>query len=324
MSEPISPGESFDIAVIGMAGRFPGADSIDAYRDLIRAGTTAIDRFSDADLAAAGVDAAERGHPEHVPYGGVLADADRFDAGFFGYSPREAAILDPQQRVFLECAWHALEDAGHAGAGGQALIGVFAGASVSTYLLRHLLADPDRIADLSEHQLVLANDKDTLAARVAYHLDLRGPAVSVQSGCSTSLVAVHLAVQALLSRDCDIALAGGVSVRPPQTAGYRYQAGGVLSPDGSCRPFDAAAQGTVGGNGVGVVVLRPLADALADGDQIHAVIRGSAVNNDGANRVGFTAPGVAGQAAVIRSAHEVAEIDPATVGYGWRRPGTPR
>lgn len=304
-----------EIAVTGMAVRVPGADSVDAYGELVRTGTGALRAFTADELTAAGVAGAVAGRPGHVAVGGVLDGADHFDASLFGYSPRDAAILDPQQRVFLECAWHALEHAGYAGPTGPHLVGVYAGASMSSYLLRHLLPNAAVTADVSVEELVLANDKDTLASRVAYHLDLRGPAVSVQSACSTSLVAVHLAGQALLGRDCDIALAGGVSVRLPQTAGYSYVEGGVLSPDGVCRPFDAAARGTVGGNGVGVVVLRRLTDAIAAGDTIHAVIRGTAVTNDGSARVGFTAPGVAGQAAVVRGAHEAAEVDPTSIGY---------
>ncbi|MER7455990.1 beta-ketoacyl synthase N-terminal-like domain-containing protein [Micromonospora sp. NPDC126480] len=312
---PAAELSGLEIAVVGMAIRAPGADDLDAYAELVRTGTSAVRRFTAAELAAAGVPADEAAHPDHVAAGGVLADAECFDAALFGYSPRDASILDPQQRVFLECAWHALEHAGHAGSGGERLVGVYAAASMSSYLLRHLLPNPAVTADVSVDELVLANDKDTLAARVAYHLDLRGPAVSVQTACSSSLVAIHLAGQALLARDCDLALAGGVSVRLPQTAGYRYVPGGVLAPDGVCRPFDEAAAGTVGGNGVGVVVLRRLVDALADGDTVHAVIRGSAVTSDGAARVGFTAPGVAGQVAVVRGAHEAAEVAPATIGY---------
>ncbi|OJF15770.1 type I polyketide synthase [Couchioplanes caeruleus] len=311
----MSDWSGLEIAVIGMAGRFAGAESIDDYWRLIRTGTDSIRRFSTEELTAAGVDETERRRPDHVPVGGAMDGAELFDASFFGYTPRDAAVLDPQQRVFLECAWHALEDAGYGGEPDDALVGVYAGASLSTYLLRHLLADEQLTAELSEHELVLSNDKDTLATRVAYHMDLRGPAVTVQTGCSTSLVAIHLAAQALVSRDCDIALAGGVSIRLPQTGGYRYQEGGILSPDGHCRAFDAEAQGTVGGNGVGVVVLKPLADALRDGDTVHAVIRGSAINNDGRGRIGFTAPGIDGQAAVVRAAHEVADVDPATIGY---------
>ncbi|HYS37360.1 MAG TPA: type I polyketide synthase [Pseudonocardiaceae bacterium] len=304
-----------EVAIVGAAGRFPGADSVDAYWDLIASGRPAVSTFTDAELDAAGVPEHVRGLPSYVRAGGVLAGAELFDPAFFGMSPRDAAVLDPQQRVFLECAWHALENAGHAGQPQRHVVGTYASASMSTYLLRHLLPDADLMGELSNHELVLANDKDTLATRTAYHLNLTGPALSVQTACSSSLVAVHLACQGLLAQDCDIALAGGVSVRLPQTEGYRHLAGGILSPDGTCRPYDASAAGTVGGNGVGVVVLRRLADALADRDTVLAVIRGSAINNDGAAKVGFTAPSVTGQASVIRTALAVAEVDPATIGY---------
>jgi acyl transferase domain-containing protein len=304
-----------EVAIVGAAGRFPGADSVDAYWDLIASGRTAVTTFTDAELDAAGVPEHVRGLPSYVRAGGVLAGAELFDPAFFGMSPRDAAVLDPQQRVFLECAWHALEHAGHAGHPERHVVGTYASASMSTYLLRHLLPNAGLMGELSSHELVLANDKDTLATRTAYHLNLTGPALSVQTACSSSLVAVHLACQGLLAQDCDLALAGGVSVRLPQAEGYRHLAGGILSPDGTCRPYDAAAAGTVGGNGVGVVVLRRLADAIADGDTVLAVIRGSAINNDGAAKVGFTAPSVTGQAAVIRTALAVAEVDPATIGY---------
>jgi acyl transferase domain-containing protein len=298
-----------------MAGRFPGASSVPELWELIRHGREGIRRFSAVELAAAGVSLRDSSHPDYVPAGGVLEQAECFDADFFGYGRREATLLDPQQRVFLECAWHGLEDAGIVPSSGAQRIGVYAGASINYYLIRNLLPDPALMADVGPAELMLGNEKDTLATRTAYHLDLKGPAVTVQSACSTSLVAVHLAIQALRTGDCDVALAGGVCVQPPQTAGYRYVEGGLLSPDGHCRPFDAAGRGSVVGNGVAVVVLRPLVDALRAGDQVHAVILGSAVGNDGAGRFAFTAPGVNGQAAVIRSAHHAAGVDPGTIGY---------
>ena len=303
-----------EIAVIGMAGAFPGAPDLDRFWHNLRSGQRSISTFPLPEADGDGGDAGD-GAGELVPAAGVLDGVELFDAAFFGYSPRDAEILDPQHRVFLECASAALEDAGHVGGGGSGAIGVYAGSSLSTYLLRHLLPNRALVGRVGQYDLVLANDKDMLATRVAYHLDLEGPAVTVQSACSTSLVAVHQACQALLARECDLAIAGGVSVRLPQQGGHRYQEGGILSADGHCRPFDEQAGGTVGGNGVGAVVLKPLADALRDGDHIRAVIKGTAINNDGGRKVGFVAPSSHGQAAVIRTAHEVAEVDPATIGY---------
>ena len=304
-----------EIAIIGMSGRFPGADDVDALWRNVEAGIEAISTFTVEQVEAAGVPGRLARRPDYVRAGGVVAGADRFDAAFFGCSPRDAELLDPQQRVFLECAWEALEAAGCASERYPGLIGVYAGAGFNHYLLRNLAGNPDVEERVGEQELRLANEKDTLATRVSYLLDLRGPALTVQTACSTSLVAVHVACQALLNGECDVALAGGVSIRAPQGTGYLFREGGVQSPDGRCRPFDARAHGTVGGAGAGVVVLRPLADAIRDRDPVRAVIRGSAINNDGATKVGFTAPSVGGQAAAIRMALRLAEVDPATVSY---------
>ncbi|MEO6089072.1 MAG: beta-ketoacyl synthase N-terminal-like domain-containing protein [Umezawaea sp.] len=312
MTEPTG----LEIALVGMAGRFPGSSDVDEFWQAVRTGKSAVRQFTDDEVDGAGVSEQQRRAPGYVTAGAVLEGVEHFDAKFFGYSPRDAALLDPQQRLFLETSWHALEHAGFAGRRkDDEVVGVYASATMSSYLLRHLIGNPNVPGGLSPLELVLGNDKDTLASRVAYHLDLTGPAISVQTACSSSLVAIHLACQALLSRDCDIALAGGVSVRLPQHEGYQHHEGSILAPDGRCLPFDADAAGVVGGNGVAVVVLRPLADALRDGDTIHAVIRGSAVNNDGAGKVGFTAPSVLGQAAAIRAAHEVSDVDPRDIGY---------
>ncbi|MGW2891939.1 type I polyketide synthase [Streptomyces griseoruber] len=296
-----------DIAVIGMAGSFPGAPDLDRFWAIVRAGQRTV-RTVPAPEPGARADA-----PDAVRAGGVLDGAELFDAAFFGYSPREAELLDPQQRVFLECAWTALEGAGYGSAVGRPVTGVYAGASLSTYLIRHLLPNPG-LAGLREEQL-LGNITDTLATRAAYHLDLSGPAVSVQSACSTSLVAIHLACQALLAGDCEVAVAGGASVRLPQLSVHDGRGNGILSPDGGCLPFDARSAGTVSGNGVGAVVLKPLAAALADGDRVHAVVKATAVNNDGRRKVGFTAPSVQGQSAVLRTARDLAGVDPADIGY---------
>ncbi len=313
------PGEDgttgLEVAIIGMAGRFPGAASTAEFWEVVSAGQETICQFSQAEVEAAGVPADTASRSGYVKAGGLLADVEYFDSEFFGYSPRDAALLDPQQRVFLESAWAAMEEAGYAIEHYDGLAGVYASVSQSTYLIHQLRAGAGPLTGVGLHELLLANDKDTLATRVAYHLDLRGPALTVQSGCSSSLVAIHLACQALLNGECDIALAGGVSVHIPQREGYRAQAGGVLSTDGHCYPFDSRANGTVNGEGVAIVVLKPLAEALADRDTIHAVIIGSAVNNDGGRKVGFTAPRSGGQSAVIRMAHQVAGVPTATISY---------
>ena len=303
-----------DIAIIGMAGRFPGAPNIAAYWRNLRDGVESIATFSDEELRAASVDPAALDDAAYVRRRGALDDAALFAAPFFGVTPREAEITDPQHRVFLECAWQALEHAGYDSAQYDGQIGVYAGASQNTYLLQ-LYAHPDLIRSVGEFQTAIGNEKDYLPTRVSYKLNLRGPSVSVQTACSTSLVAVHLACQSLLNGECDMALAGGVSIHAPQRIGYWYREGGVVAPDGRCRAFDARAQGTVPGSGVGVVVLKRLADALGAGDVIYAVIKGSAINNDGAAKVGFTAPSVDGQADVIAEALALAAIEPETVTY---------
>jgi iturin family lipopeptide synthetase A len=302
------------VAVVGMAGRFPGAADVEELWRNLRAGVHSITFFDADELAAAGVEASLLRDPAYVPARGVLEGADGFDAGFFGFTPREAEVMDPQHRIFLETAWEALENAGYDSRRIGETVGIFAGSSTSMHLA-HVLARPELAAAVGALQVELGNGKDFLALRAAHRLDLRGPAVSVQTGCSTGLVSVHLACQALLAGECDVAIAGGVSVRPGQDRGYRYAPGGILSPDGHCRAFDARAAGTVAGAGVALVVLRRLADALEAGDTVRAVIRGSAVNNDGAQKVGFTAPSVEGQAAVIEEALAVAGVDPGTVGY---------
>jgi len=301
------------IAVIGMAGRFPGAADLGELWDNLARGVESIARFSAAELRAAGVAPALLADPRHVAAAGVLDGADLFDAPLFQTTPREAELLDPQQRVFLECAWAALEDAGYDPARYGQGTGIFAGASLSSYLLANLL--PAGEAEAAGAAAMLGNDKDFLTTRVSYKLGLTGPSLDVQSACSTSLVAVVLACQSLLNYQCDLALAGGVAVREPQRAGYLYQEGGILSPDGRCRPFDAAARGTVPGNGVGIAVLKRLEDALADGDAIRAVVRGAALNNDGAAKAGFTAPSVAGQAEVVAMALAIAGVAPEEVSF---------
>ncbi|AUS77118.1 polyketide synthase [Actinoalloteichus sp. AHMU CJ021] len=304
-----------DIALVGMAGRFPGAPDVRRLWTNLRSGVESISRFTDEELRAAGVPADQLADPDYVRAGSVLDDIDLFDAGFFGYTPREAQLLDPQQRLFLESSWHALEDAGVDPARFDGTIGVVGGAALSTYLTHHLLGHPDLLELLGQVQVGLANDKDSLATRVAHALGLTGPAYAVQSYCSTSLVAVSLGCSTLLAGEADLVLAGGVTVSLPHRVGYLYQEAGMSSRDGSCRAFDATATGTPVGSGVGVVALRRLEDALADGDRVHAVIRGWAVNNDGSDKVGFTAPGVAGQAAVVAEALAAAGLEPADLDY---------
>jgi len=307
--------EGLDIAIIGMAGRFPEAKNLDEFWQNLRDGIESISFFTDEELEAAGVYPAEFKDPHYVGAGGVLENVDLFDASFFGFYPREAALMDPQHRLFLESAWEALENAGYDPESYEGLIGVYAGVSMNTYLLFNLFSNLGVTGSADIYPLTIGNDKDFLPTRVSYKLNLRGPSVNIQTACSTSLVATHLACQSLLNYQCDMALAGGVAIRLPQKRGYLYQEGGIASPDGHCRAFDARAQGTIGGNGVAIVVLKRLADALADGDYIRAVIKGSAINNDGSLKVGYTAPSVDGQADVIAMAQAIAGIDPETINY---------
>jgi len=301
------------IAVVGLACRFPGADSPEAFWELLSSGGEAITRFSQAELDAAGIDRVTSGQAGYVGAKGVVDQVDGLDAAFFGFSPFEAALMDPQQRIFLECAWMAFEDAGYEPKTYPGSIGVFAGSILSSYLLRNLWPNAKLVEDSGIFQVALGNDPTFLATRTSYLLDLKGPSISVGTACSTSLAAVHLACQSLLSHESDMALAGGSSVHLPLVAGYRYEEGGILSPDGHCRPFDAEARGTVSSDGAGAVLLKRLEDAVADGDTIHAVIRGSAINNDGRDKVGFTAPSISPQVRVIEEALAIADVAPETV-----------
>jgi acyl transferase domain-containing protein/NAD(P)-dependent dehydrogenase (short-subunit alcohol dehydrogenase family)/acyl carrier protein len=289
------------IAIVGLSGRFPGAGDVETFWRNLREGVESISSFEE-----------QPQRPGYVPRAGALDGVELFDARFFGYSPREAELMDPQQRLFLEESWKALEDAGIDPARPPGRIGVFAGSGLPSYLLDHVYPHRDR---LDAYQAAVANDKDFLATRVAYKLDLRGPGLTVQTACSTSLVAVCVACQSLMNGDCDAALAGGVTLRLPQRAGYVHVEEGILSPDGHCRAFDAEARGTVPGSGVGVVVLKRLSDALRDGDGVRAVIRGWALNNDGGGKAGYTAPLAEGQATAIQEALALAEVEPETVSY---------
>ena len=301
------------IAIIGMAGQFPQAKNLEEFWQNLCDGVESISCFTDAELATSGIESAVLNDPNYVKAGAVLADIELFDAAFFGFNPREAELTDPQHRLFLECAWQALETAGYDSQRCKSRIGVYGGASLNNYHAFDL--NRDRLGSAQCYQTLIGNDKDFLTTRVSYKLNLTGPSITVQTACSTSLVATTLACQSLLNYQCDIALAGGVSIHVPQKSGYLSEQGGTLSPDGHCYAFDARAKGTTIGNGVGIVVLKRLAEAIADGDCIHAVIKGCAINNDGALKVGYTAPSLDGQAEVIAEAMMLAGVEPETVNY---------
>ncbi|UCH95296.1 MAG: amino acid adenylation domain-containing protein, partial [Candidatus Aminicenantes bacterium] len=302
------------IAVIGMACRFPGARNCQEFRNNLKNGIESISFLSDGELEELGVDPGFMNAPHYVPVKGRLEDKLYFDSFFFGYTPAEAGIMDPQVRVFHECVWDALENAGYAPDTDDNIVGLYAGATSNPFWEVLPLRGAGGAGSYAEHwNAVQFSDKDHLSTRIAYKLDLRGPAVSLQTACSTSLAAVDQACRGLLSGACDMALAGGVSVTLHDEGGYLYQEGTILSPEGHCRSFDARASGTVGGNGAGVVVLKPLEKALKDGDTIYAVIKGFALNNDGKNRVGYTAPSAEGQAKAIAAALRMAEIHPETI-----------
>ncbi|OLR94124.1 type I polyketide synthase [Actinokineospora bangkokensis] len=304
------------IAIIGLACRVPGASAPGDFWRAMRAGVESITRFGRDELLAAGTPAEVLDDPDYVPASGHLEGADRFDAGFFGFNAGEAETMDPQHRLLAEVAWEAVEDSGHDPADFGGTVGVFAGTFMNKYQLTNLATNPRFQRSPMAPLARMFNDKDFLATRVAHLLDLTGPALTVQTACSTSLVATHLACQSLLNYECDAAIVGGVSVNVPLKTGYPVADSGLFSPDGHCRPFDADARGTVPGNGVVTVVLRRLSDALADRDHVYAVIRGSAINNDGsALKAGFAAPSVEGQARVITAAQVVAGVEPETIGY---------
>jgi len=302
-----------EIAVVGMTGRFPGAADLTAFWQNLRDGVESITPLSEDDLLAAGVDPALFAHPNYVKVAAVLDGVDWFDAAFFGLSPREAEVMDPQHRLLLECAWEVLENAGYDPERYAGLIGVFAGASINNYQTE-INQDPRHGGGSGgSYETTLANEKDFLTTRVSFKLNLKGPSLDVQTSCSTSLVAVHLACQSLLTYQCDLALAGGVSAPRAKPRGYLFQEGMILSPDGHCRAFDRDAGGTIPGRGVGVVALRRLPEAVEDGDNILAVIRGSAINNDGSAKVSYTAPSVTGQAEVIAEALAAAGVSADTI-----------
>ncbi|MGI8773069.1 MAG: amino acid adenylation domain-containing protein [Acidobacteriaceae bacterium] len=311
---PAAPG----IAIIGMAGRIPGAKTLDHFWQNPIDGVDSISRFQPEDLE---VSPASRQRPGYVAVRSILENVDRFDAAFFGIYPKEAEQMDPQHRIFLECCWEALESGGYDPARYPGMIGLYAGSSMNTYFMRHLARDRSYLERFTEdyqaasYTTMLGNDKDFLPTRVSFKLNLRGPSVAVQTACSTSLVAICQACQSLLTYGCDMALAGAISITFPQRRGYIPEEGGIVSTDGVVRPFDHRAQGTVFGSGAGVVLLKRIEDALADGDQILAVIRGFAMNNDGAAKAGYTAPSAQGQFDVIAAAQAMAGFAPESISY---------
>ncbi|MDN3356790.1 type I polyketide synthase [Actinomadura sp. DC4] len=316
-SDPASDYDpDLDIAIVALEGRFPGAPTLDRFWDNLTAGREAAVPFGDEDYLAAGHDPAALGDPSLVKVEATVEGIEEFDADFFGYRPTEAELLDPQQRLFLECVYHALQQAGYAPREYPGAIGVYAGAGQSRYFLTHVHPHLNGAADsMTLLPATSGNSPSSFATRVSYELGLTGPGITVATACSTSLVAVHLACRDLLDHQCDIAVAGGASLNPVPKQGYRHTPGGPLSPDGRCRAFDAGADGMFPGDGLGVVVLKRLADALTDGDTIRAVIKGSAVNNDGDRKVGFTAPSAPGQTEVILAAHAAAGIEAESVSY---------
>ena len=315
-ADPQTAHSETDIAIVGMAAHLPGAASIDDYWHNLRNGLRAIRRLDEEEILASGEDPALLRQPNYVPFAAPLERYADFDADFFGFSPKEAAILDPQHRQFLEVAWEALENAGHMPETFDGNIGVYAGCGMGSYFYFNICSNADLVRDVGMFLLRhTGNDKDFLSTRVSHIFDLRGPSINVQTACSTSMVALHYAAQALLSGEADMALAGGVTIDMPQGRGYLYKENEVLSPDGECHAFDHRAQGTVFGSGAGCLVLKRLDDAIRDGDHVWAVLKGSAINNDGAQKAGYLAPSVEGQARCIAEAQAVADITADTVDY---------
>jgi len=303
-----------NIAIIGMSGRFPSAPDLDRFWQNLRNGLECVHFFSDQELEGAGISPDVLRNPNYIKARAILEDIEYFDAAFFGFTPREAEVMNPQHRLLLECAWAAIESAGYNPDKYERPVGVYVGAAFNSHIY-NVCSQPDLVKALGLWQIQQLNLPDHLSTFISYKLNLRGPSINVLTTCSTSLVAVHLACQSLLSGECDMALAGGAKVCVPQYSGYYYQEGGVNSADGHCRTFDASATGTHAGSGAGIVVLKRLTDALADRDTIHAIIRGSAINNDGSGKLGYTAPSVEGQAKVIAEALAVAGINAESIGY---------
>ncbi len=303
------------VAIIGMAGRFPGAKDMDEFWSNLYKGVESVRFFNRDELIKMGIDKHLLDNPKFVAADAILEDMDLFDAAFFDYSAREAEIMDPQHRLFLESAWEVLESAGYSSELYDGRIAVYAGANLSGYMIRNLYSNPGLVEDVGSFKIMLANGQDFLATKVSYKMNLLGPSVNVNTLCSSSMVALHYACQNLLNYGCDIALAGGVSFQVSRNEAFFYQEGGIGSSDGHCRAFDSKANGTVSGSGLAVVALKRLEDAIADGDCIHAVIRGMGINNDGSLKNSYTAPSVDGQAECIAEAIAVSEVDPETITY---------
>ncbi len=303
------------IAIIGAACRFPGANNLDTYWHNLQDGVFSVSLFTDGELIAAGIDPQNLNNPNYVKANGTIENAGMFDAGFFGFNAHDASMMDPQQRVFLECAWEAIENAGYNAEDMRGIVGVYAGAGMNTYLIRNLVPRLGALEALEQFRLMIASDKDYIATRLSFKLNFTGPSVNVQTSCSTSLVAAHLACQSLLNNECDFAVVGGVSIRPPLVTGYTFREGMIYSPDGRCRAFDSRAGGTINSNGVGVIVVKRLARAVNDGDFIHAVIKSTAINNDGSAKRSYSAPSSEGQAEVIAKAIERAGIRADQISY---------
>ncbi len=315
MTEPTETSPAQGIAVVGMSGRFPGAGSLPELWRNLRDGVESISFFSEEELIAGGLDPTLVRDPAYVRAKGVAEGVEMFEPAFFGFTPREAELMDPQHRMLLECAWEALEDAGVDPGRFAGRTAVYVGSGTSSYLLSNLLPNPEEMRRAGTLQVLILNDRDFAATRLSYKLDLRGPSAVVQTACSTGLMAVHMACQSLLAGEVDLAVAGGVSVSSPVKEGYLYQEGSIASPDGHCRSYDAGAGGSVAGTGAGIVVLKRLADALEAGDPVHAVILGSAANNDGSAKVGFTAPSIEGQAEAIAEGLLMAGVEPDSIAY---------
>ncbi len=305
-----------EIAVIGLALRVPGANDVQSFWDNLSKGRECFKHYSDQELIDSGVSARDLNDPNYVKVGAEMSDVKAFDAAFFGMSALDASFMDPQHRHFLELCWEAFEHSGEVPSAYPGAISVYAGSGQNTYLFHNLITNPELVANPGLWYLRhIGNDKDFLASRASFEFDLKGASINIQTACSTFLVAAHSATQALLNRECDMALAGGVSIIVPESRGYLYQEGGIQDPTGHCRAFDVNSKGTVFGSGGTVVVLKRLEDAIADHNTIHGIIRSSAVNNDGAMKAGFTAPSVDGQVAAIVEALDLAEIDPSSIGY---------
>lgn len=303
------------IAIIGMAVRMPGALNVEEFWENLRTGTESISLFTKEEMLEAGLSPEIVNHPHFVAAKGIMENAEMFDANFFGISPREAELMDPQHRVLMECAWSAMEDAGYVPEQYPGRIAIFTSAGMNTYLPFNLMSNPELLEQVGGFELSIYNDKDFVPTRIAYSMNIKGPAIDIGTACSSSLVSTHLACQQLLTYQADMTIVGGITIHLPQKMGHVHEPGAAYSPDNHCRPFDATPSGLIDGNGAAVIILKRLEDALKDGDKIHALIKGSAINNDGSDKVGYSAPSVNGQAEVILEAQAVADVDPSTISY---------